>query len=246
MKTLKNTIFSILLIITVLATASCKIVFKSEEKDIVNKISEQNIITANVSIRSYTPNSPEFESGSAVIVSKQQILNSSLFEYYVLTNYHVVKNSTIHKVFDCYGDEYDSTVIFTKESYDLALVSFKSRREYVKLNILAENQNKGTKIISMGDPLRKKNTITFGEIDEYKEISVEGEVGENGIDFKVVCHTAPISSGSSGGAVMDYEFRICALNFAGARNDDGEFVKGYAIPCEKIVEFINESQIQLV
>ena len=93
---------------------------------------------------------------------------------------------------------------------------------------------------SMGNPNSIKNVITNGMINCYSYISLNNNKSK--VDFEVIVHSANINSGSSGGALLNEYNEIVGITFAGVFDNKGNFITGYAIPLEKIVEFINMSR----
>ena len=95
----------------------------------------------------------------------------------------------------------------------------------------------------MGNPLGLNNTVSYGEITEYKAYSPSAETTNlNNISFSVIRATTFIDSGSSGGALLDDNLNLVGINFGSANSvSTGEFVRSYAIPALKVREFINLS-----
>ena len=71
--------------------------------------------------------------------------------------------------------------------------------------------------------------------------SVFGAVvkGEN-VTFTVLEHNAETNGGSSGGAILNIDLELIGIHYAGSRDSSGNFVRGYAIPIDKIHEFLNK------
>ena len=90
----------------------------------------------------------------------------------------------------------------------------------------------------MGNPSSIKNVISEGKIDCFGYVSLDST--KSNIEFEVIVHSAAIAGGSSGGALLDSNNEIIGITFAGVFDRDGIFITGYAIPSEKIIEFLNK------
>lgn len=166
--------------------------------------------------------------------------------YYALTNNHVIFNDTNYSNFaltaiDYMGKEYSAEMVAAAASYDLALIKFrKSNNRLSVLTLRTTNPAVGEEIISIGQPLGQNNAITFGKVLGYEQITVGNATEEQSdVKFPALKHDAPTESGSSGGAILDLSLNICAIHYAGSKTDSGDYVAGYAIQAEKIVEFLN-------
>ena len=58
------------------------------------------------------------------------------------------------------------------------------------------------------------------------------------VKFEVYRHDAPINSGSSGGAILDYNYNIIGINYASSTDANGKFLNAFAVPIEKVKEFL--------
>lgn len=177
--------------------------------------------------------------GSGVIYKKDQNY------YYVLTNNHVISydySYSVQKIVveDFYSNRYEGTVIYSNISYDLAIVRFESKENLEVLNISGNGSEIRESVRSMGNPNSIKNVITSGMINCYSYVSLNNSKSK--IDFEVIVHSANIYSGSSGGALLNENNEIIGITFAGVFDNKGNFITGYAIPVEKIREFINMSK----
>ena len=172
---------------------------------------------------------------------------------YVLTNCHVAKreDGLAHQkitVEDAWGNQFDAQIYQNpshseaaiSEEYDLALVCFKyvpvkDNQTLAEIE-MAEGVSVGDYVVSLGTPEGQKNAITYGSVLSFQEITMEDEDGGTSkMGFDVICHTADIEHGSSGGPLLDTQCRLVGLNFAGL--NDGTY--GCAIPIEKIHEFLD-------
>ncbi len=171
--------------------------------------------------------------------------------YYILTNCHVVEGPTGYdkmriRVTDYKGNQYTAALYTnpnkSKEAksadYDLACIYFKSSDTEVQpLNIVKLNPKLQDDVISLGTPEGQTNTITYGKVREYMVITLtDTPKNESNVTFKVIRHNADIKSGSSGGPLLNSTLEVVGVNYASSTGDDDI---SYAIPAEKIWEFLN-------
>lgn len=171
--------------------------------------------------------------------------------YYVITNYHVVAEDPSYSkqsftIEDYQGNVYtaylyknpnkqDSAI---SPEYDLACLYFKpsSTTNVKELTIASENPVIGDDVISLGAPNSQSNSVTYGKITEYRKITLDDTSEDlSNVTFEVIHHNAYIDHGSSGGPLLNSDLNVVGVNYAGS-SQTGE---GYAIPAEKLIEFLN-------
>ena len=106
------------------------------------------------------------------------------------------------------------------------------------MNINEEKATVRESVRSLGNPNAMKNVISSGMVNCLSYVDLNSEKSK--IDFEVIVHSATIASGSSGGALLDSNNEIIGITFAGVFDNNGSFITGYAIPSEKIIEFLNK------
>lgn len=183
--------------------------------------------------------------GSGFIFAKEEVTNG--YKYYVITNNHVVvKQSGYNQSFtvkDYQNNQYAAERLYADPEYDAAVISFQTNKELVVFELAENNPGINDLVISLGQPEGQSNTITFGDVIRYEKITLDDNKKEySDVTFSVIKHDAPINSGSSGGALLNEDLQIVGLNYAAAKNSDGEFVYGYAVPVKKIQEFLGEME----
>jgi len=177
------------------------------------------------------------------------IINEDNKYYYVLTNNHVIykpseANVMKYYILDCYNEQYDATLIYNSNSYDLALLRITKNSKYEKLNVIKFRSEApditGEEIITMGNPEGLINAISYGVINNYDYFKVkESDKDRSNVTFKVLTHSAYINSGSSGGALLDTNLELCGINFADGSSEDGSHLISYSIPIDKVNEFLD-------
>lgn len=244
----------LLTIIILFSCTACEIRFgsKDETAEFINNVSE-NAVRACVKIQVENYNQGfwgERESvtsqGSGVIFSKNDD-----GRYYVLTNNHVVAKISNYayqeiRLYDCFGNLYeqkDSGIlrIDSSEADDLAIISFygNEKAELKALALATKVPVIGDTVVAVGSPAGQFNTVTVGRITDKRK--VELTVGNNAskVNYPVLCHSANIHHGSSGGMLLNEDLLIVGINYAGASDEKtGEYVESYAIPVDKVRAFV--------
>ena len=169
--------------------------------------------------------------------------------YYVLTNCHVaIKKDGYDKqkftIEDYQGKTYEGYLLKNPNKamsaiaaeYDLACLYFVPDSTNVKkLTIVTDDPEAGADVISIGAPKGQSNSITYGQISGYGKVNLsETPASASNVTFDVICHTAHINNGSSGGPLLDAQLNVAGINYAGST--EGNF--GAAIPAEKVREFL--------
>lgn len=169
--------------------------------------------------------------------------------YYILTNCHVaVKNPEYNNqefiIEDYKGNTYkgylyknpNKTVSAIASSYDLACLYFKpSYTEVIKLELADVNPNVLEDVISIGSPEGQTNSIAYGSVQNYKKITLSNTPTYlSNVQFDVICHNGYLNNGSSGGPILNANFEVIGVNYAGTK----PVYYGYAVPIEKVKEFL--------
>lgn len=169
--------------------------------------------------------------------------------YYVLTNNHVIYNDTIYTatitITDFLGVEHTADLLANDESYDLAVLSFPKGNLDVDPLEFSETEIVFTDtVIVMGYPNGQINSITIGELIDIDEIDISNHTEGMGIFFDVLIMDVPVETGSSGSVVMNDNFEIVGIIYAGNFIDSGETSEfSFAVPAQKIFEFLDLNDI---
>ena len=173
--------------------------------------------------------------------------------YYILTNCHVAQKDTSYDnqkfiIEDYQGNTYEGFLFQFKKSnkvvsaispsYDLACLYFEASSSNVKaLKILSKNPASGADVISLGAPNGQSNTITFGQIAGYGGVTLaDTSTTLSNVTFDVIHHSAYINKGSSGGPLLNTDLNVIGVNYAVSTSRE----LAYAIPAEKVIEFLKE------
>ncbi|KPI52383.1 serine protease [Clostridioides difficile] len=143
-----------------------------------------------------------FKSGSGVVINS---------EGYILTNLHVVNDGYSFLVrFENDDNVYTSyQIIKYHTDYDLAVIKVDRKCKPIPINV-SKKPVRGQKIVAIGSPLGLFNTVSDGIISAFRDFET----------VQMIQFTAPISSGSSGGALLDMFGNLLGLISAGY--DDGQ------------------------
>ena len=212
-------------------------------------ITEQTLLS-NVSIekrRTVLHGSAEISQGSGVIIYQD------VTTYYALTNYHVVaaESSPLptldlrYRLYDCYDNEYALDVLYGDASYDLSVVAFsKSVDTALKTTTLASTNSKGMEpLAAVGQLEGRHNGVTFGKALRYESVEIgNADSEQSNVQFPALVHSAYTLSGSSGCAIIDENLRLVGVHYAYGYDTQGSFVEGYAIPVEKVREFLRTAE----
>lgn len=143
----------------------------------------------------------------------------------VITNYHVMTSAYTCKISTNQDISYDvSRIISYSKEQDIAILKL-AKDTGLKPLMLGNSAEikKGETVVAIGSPLGIKNTVSTGVLS--------GRVMEENMD--VLQFTAPISSGSSGGALFDSNGKVIGITYASYINGQN---LNLAIPIELATE----------
>lgn len=146
----------------------------------------------------------------------------------ILTNAHVVEGAYSAEILS--DTEYYSMVMLLKsdEDVDLALLSVDDRGESTLQFEEKEEIRPGQRIITIGNPMGLEKSVSDGLVSAIRGIS--GQI-------QVIQISAPISPGSSGGPVLNWEGYV--IGVASAALSEGQNLN-FAIGIETIIEFLRK------
>ncbi|MET4561946.1 serine protease Do [Lysinibacillus parviboronicapiens] len=144
---------------------------------------------------------------------------------YILTNLHVVGGGHYYSVIYENDTQEYLTDKFIKyhQLYDLAIIKVDKNCAPLTLKT-DDNLVRGQKIVAIGSPLGLFNSFSDGIVSGFRDID----------NIPMIQFTAPISNGSSGGALLDMFGRLVGLITGGF--DKGQNLN-LAVPADKIYEF---------
>lgn len=150
----------------------------------------------------------------------------------VITNYHVMSSAYTCKISTNQDISYKvSKILAYSKEQDIAIIQLS---EDTGLNPLtlgnSKDIKKGEPVVAIGSPLGIKNTVSTGVLS--------GRLMEDNMD--VLQFTAPISSGSSGGALFDNRGNVIGITYASYKNGQN---LNLAIPIELAVNLKNATKV---
>lgn len=158
-----------------------------------------------------------FKSGSGVIISDKG---------YVLTNLHVVNGGRRYGIL--LEDEpnifYTDELIKYHQDYDLAILRMEKCRPPIPIYRRSKMLARGQKVVAIGSPLGLFNSVSDGIISGFRELE----------HVSMIQFTAPVSHGSSGGALLNMYGELIGLTTGGY--DDGQNLN-LAVGYQTILQF---------
>lgn len=148
-------------------------------------------------------------------------------EGYILTNHHVATGGSFYSV-RIEDDEqiYKTDEIIKYNSVlDLAVIRIDRRLKPLPIYRGAKKLVRGQKVVAIGSPLGLFNSVSDGIISGFRVIN----------DVDMIQFTAPISHGSSGGAVLNMYGEVIGISTAGF--DNGQNIN-LAVGYEFISQFV--------
>lgn len=153
--------------------------------------------------------------GSGVIISKDGV---------ILTNNHVIKNTTsiVVKLQD--GTEWPATIVGQDPQTDLAVIKIKCDRPLLAVSFAdSEKVEVGQWCIAVGNPLGLEQTVTVGVVSAVGRSGIGASAIEDFIQTD-----ASINPGNSGGPLVDLNGNVIGINTL-IFNAPGSGI-GFAIP----------------
>lgn len=184
---------------------------------IVKKWNESIIL-----VKSIDKNGNVLGQGSGFIISEDGAFT---------TNYHVIESAYNVLIQFINGKSFkEVSLISAYPYYDIAILNIEEEKELFLPVILGNSDNiqVGEQILAIGNPYGWENTISDGLISGMREID----------GFKLLQITAPISSGSSGGALFNMKGEVIGITTIGSQW--GAQNLNFAIPINTLKLLIRE------
>lgn len=201
-----------------------------------------SMVTIHAEYKKLSPFSPGATSTSSGIIIKtgaQTLILTCCHSVQIPSGYTYAS----FEVEDYLGNRYTATpysvdgVKAIAPEYDLACLVVSGMEGVSEMPLADRNADVGDTVIALGSPGGQQNAISFGEIKKYSLVEIDIEEEMSNVTFPTAYHTAPIKGGSSGGALISCELELVGVNYAGL---DDEFGNGYAVPIQKVLEFLEE------
>ncbi|MBO3839381.1 MAG: trypsin-like peptidase domain-containing protein [Thermoproteota archaeon] len=153
--------------------------------------------------------------------------------YYIVTNYHVVKDAKDIVVTFYNGESYPANVVGTDPYSDLAVINCTAPLElYHPLNITFSSSLKvGDLVIAIGNPFGLTGTMTTGIVSQLGR-SISSEFTGGYSIANIIQTSAPINPGNSGGPLLNAKGEVVGMNTAIIADSQGV---GFAVPSNTIL-----------
>ena len=175
--------------------------------------------------------------GTGIIFRRDS--ESSIYKYYVITNYHVIKDNEKLKVY--LGDrdlEIDASAIATDPDLDIAILTFRynDKIEVCKLGDSSKT-SVGEFVIALGNAegYDYYGSATFGMVS-YVNRKLRGE------SALYIQHDAAINPGNSGGPLFNMKGEVIGINTIKLADTDIDNM-GFSITINIVKEFLDRSNI---
>ena len=191
-------------------------------------------ITTSITTNYWGYQSTSAASGSGFIFST---------DGYILTNYHVVEDSSSITVSMYDGASYDAMLVGYDEGNDVAVLKIEAKNLVPVVLGNSNNLNVGDSVVAIGNPLGELTfSLTSGSISaKDREITMS-----NGATMTLMQTDCAINSGNSGGALFNLYGEVIGItNAKYSSSSSGTSIDniGFAIPINKARE-IAESIIE--
>jgi putative serine protease PepD len=158
---------------------------------------------------------------------------------YIITNHHVVNETDELTVVFSDGGRWEGELIGSDELTDLAVIRV-TRSDLTPIDVGSSGDlSIGERAVAVGNPLALEGgpSVTNGIVSALNR-SLGVESGE--VLYGLIQTDAPITRGSSGGALLDTTARLVGITTAIAVSDVGAEGLGFAIPIDMALDVAND------
>lgn len=198
-----------------------------------------------VGISIYNINNALAGIGSGVIYKRIEhpSSNSKKYQYFVITNRHVIKDARDIKIHTAIQEEeFQATLVEYDDQVDIAVVTFLCDYYFPVIKVGNSDEiNAGEIIMTIGHPRGYEyfNSITLG-IVSYPTRYMSSDTDDDGVsdwDAEYIQHDAAINEGNSGGPVINLNGEVIGINTVkiASYNIDN---MGFAIPMNLVMEIV--------
>ncbi|MCP3974938.1 MAG: trypsin-like serine protease [bacterium] len=189
-----------------------------------------SIVTIEVGTGNATTDFQGFGSGSGVVFSADGI---------ILTNHHVIEGATTSRVIFQDGRIYEAEIVGSDELTDLAVLRVQAEGlTPIEFGATADLQI-GDRAIAVGNPLGLEGgaSLTVGVVSAFDR---EVNTGDTTPLFGMLQTDAPITNGSSGGALVNAEGKLIGITTAIGVSESGAEGIGFATPVEVVNRIVGQ------
>ena len=157
---------------------------------------------------------------------------------YILTNYHVIENSTSIKVTMYDGSSYEAQLIGYDESNDIAVLKVDAENLSPVVLGDSDNLNVGDSVVAISNPLGELTfSLTAGVVSALdREVTLSGNV-----TMELIQTDCAINSGNSGGALFNLYGEVIGItNAKYSSSGSGASIDniGFAIPINSVMNIV--------
>ena len=158
--------------------------------------------------------------------------------YYALTNNHVIYTgawSYTITITNYKGESVNGRVLKKSAAYDCAIVTFKKEITCNVLPLATVNPEVGVDTISIDNNFNHYE----GQVLEYVDApTLSYGKSASRVKFEVFTSSSYTHKGSSGGPILDNQYNVIGMMYAGHAENDYSFDYCLVIPVEKLLKFI--------
>jgi S1-C subfamily serine protease len=156
----------------------------------------------------------------------------------VVTNYHVVHDTTSVSVTFSNGNGYKATVNGTDPYADLAVLSVDAEDEFKPLEVVSSSMLRvGDPVIAIGNPYGLVGSMTTGVVSALGRTIAEEEYTGGFAIANIIQTSAPINPGNSGGPLLNYCGKVVGITTAIVADSQG---LGFAIPSNTLIREVKD------
>ncbi len=167
---------------------------------------------------------PTEETGSGVLIERDD-------KFYVMTNRHVIKHSSLQKIRIKLADGrvVNPTKVWADKGTDLAVMAV-SAKNLVAARLGDSNElDIGDFVVAVGSPFGLSQSVTFGIISAKGRRDLQ--LAADGLSYQDFLQTdAAINPGNSGGPLVSLRGEVVGINTAIASSSGGSEGIGFSIP----------------
>jgi len=170
---------------------------------------------------------------------------------FILTNHHVAGNASKIVITMTNGEQYDAKIIGADLTTDVALLKIESDKDFPYVAIgNSEEVMVGEWAIAFGNPFglfdnNSKPTVTVGVVSNIGVNFMQEDNNGNRIYKNMIQTDAAISSGNSGGPLVNSDGQVIGMNTvifstANSNQGSGSIGIGFSIPINRVKEIVNK------
>lgn len=199
--------------------------------DLVARVAAR-AIPSIVTVQSFGEEFGRIGSGSGVIIGS---------DGFIVTNDHVIDGADTLKVIMSDGLSYPATLVGTDPLMDIAVLKVEARSLVAIEFGSMDGLQTGEQAIAVGNPLGLDGgpSVTAGVISAFDRTLVTNFVTGDSL-YGLLQTDAPITRGSSGGALLDVHGRLLGITTAIGLSDVGAEGLGFAVPINLVEGIVND------